>query len=352
MDMRDLSEPRLTAGRLFLVAVAMLATGVAGTSADAQTGLTALTARAPDEIAKIHAGPGGVLLTSRQGRVFRLAVSGDRLSLVPDSGALLPRPQLLAGMIPGGGVAQGARNIRRAWFVNPTRRYPHGALGDDVEAGGLRAVLGSGIAVEHRLDAGSVFEDLVPRIVDVDGDGRDEILAIRSALGRGSSLVLLSADEGGINVLAETPQMGGTNRWMNPVGIGDFDGDGEIEVGAVETPHIGGVLTIYKLSRGALRPIVSRLGFSNHRMGSTELGLSVVTDANGDGVVDIVIPDASRFQVKAVSFAGSRYAEVAATRHTAEVSTNMIAAELDGLPGEEVVYGLSDGTVVVLRFLR
>ena len=318
----------------------------------AQAGLTALTAKSPGTVIKFFVVPGGVLLQAGRGRVYRVVVKGDRVTLQPDTGALLPRAQLLAGMIPNGGVAQGARNIRRVWFTRPTRRYPHGALGDKIEAGGLRAILSTGVSVEYRLDAASVFEDLTPRLVDLDADGKDEIAVVHSYLGRGAALALFTADEIGMRLLAESRPIGATNRWLNPIGAGDFDGDGEIELAAVVTPHMGGVLTVYKLSRGALRPIYTRLGFSNHAMGSTELGVSAIIDADGDGISDIVLPDASRRSVKAVTVKGGRFAELAVARHTTEVKTNLVAAELDGRPGEEVVYGLADNTVVVLRFRR
>jgi len=71
---------------------------------------------------------------------------------------------------------------------------------------------------------------------------------------------------------------------------------------------------------------------------------------DGDGVIDIVLPDASRRNVKALTVRGGRFVEFAIARHATEVKTNILAAELDGQPGEEVVYGLEDKTVVVLRF--
>ena len=327
-------------------------TNLEGGRALAQAGLTALTVQSPGTVIKFFAVPGGVLLQAGRGRVYRVAVSGDRVSLQPDTGALLPRAELLAAMIPNGGIAHGAKNIRRAWLVSPTHRYPHGALGDKIEAGGVRAILSSGVSVEYRLDAASVFEDLTPRLVDLDADGKDEIAVVRSYLGRGSALAVFSAEEIGMRLFAESPPIGATNRWLNPIGAGDFDGDGEIELAAVVTPHIGGVLTVYKYSRDPLRPIYSRFGFSNHAMGSRELGLSAMTDADGDGVIDIVLPDASRRNVKAMTVRGGRFGELAIARHAAEVKTNIVAAELDGQPGEEVIYGLEDNTVVVLRFRR
>ncbi|PMR68583.1 hypothetical protein CR158_22340 [Halomonas heilongjiangensis] len=38
------------------------------------------------------------------------------------------------------------------------------------------------------------------------------------------------------------------NRWLNPVGVADLSGNGEAEIAAVTTPHIGGVLRVYRRS--------------------------------------------------------------------------------------------------------
>jgi hypothetical protein len=35
-------------------------------------------------------------------------------------------------------------------------------------------------------------------------------------------------------------------RRLNPVGFGDFDGDGAMEVAYVQTPHIGGILIVMR----------------------------------------------------------------------------------------------------------
>ena len=78
-----------------------------GGRALAQAGLTALTVQSPGTVIKFFAVPGGVLLQAGRGRVYRVTVSGDRVSLQPDTGALLPRAELLAAMIPNGGIAQG-----------------------------------------------------------------------------------------------------------------------------------------------------------------------------------------------------------------------------------------------------
>ena len=57
-------------------------------------------------------------------------------------------------------------------------------------------------------------------------------------------------------------------RWLNPVGVGDFDGDGRREIAAVVTPHLGVTLKLYEWKGERLEPKHEAAGFSNHAIGS------------------------------------------------------------------------------------
>ena len=104
-----------------------------------------------------------------------------------------------------------------------------------------------GKVVTFALRPDSVFEDLIPRLVDVDQDGRDEIIVVRSHEEAGASVVLLGLRGNRLIRLAESVAIGIPNRWVNPIGAADFDGDGQAEIAAVETPHIGGKLLLLEI---------------------------------------------------------------------------------------------------------
>ena len=253
-----------------------------------------------------------------------------------------------ADALPDGETGRGVNDVAAAWLVDPTRRYDHGVLGDAIEAGGLRVRLRGGAELDTRLPADSVFEDLRPRVVNLDGDGRDEILVVRSYLEAGAALAVYGVRDGELVQLAQTDPIGRAHRWLNPAGVGDFDGDGGLEIAYVETPHIGGILYILSFQDGRLRREGRRHGFSNHAMGSRALGLAAVLDLDGDGAEELILPSAGRRELKIVSFAGGEFQELGEIVHRAAIVTDFRVRDLDGNGRPDIAYGLADGTLVTL----
>ncbi|MBL4615510.1 MAG: VCBS repeat-containing protein [Magnetovibrio sp.] len=218
-----------------------------------------------------------------------------------------PLPRIL----PDGIVAEGRNDILTAWLSTPTERYAHGALGDTIEAAGISVVLKDGTRLTLELPENAVFEDRYPRLVDLDRDGRDEMVVVKSTLSQGAALVIIGVREGQLQILAQSKPIGRANRWLNPVGVGDFDADGQIELAYVETPHIGGTLRILRWQDDQLVEVYAEYGFSNHLIGTPEMGLATVLDTNGDGVTDLVVPNTSRRILRVVTFKGGTFKELA-----------------------------------------
>ncbi|MDH3713738.1 MAG: VCBS repeat-containing protein [Gammaproteobacteria bacterium] len=206
--------------------------------------------------------------------------------------------------IPHSTVVRGNRDIATAWLAEPTRRYAHGVLGDDIEAAAIRVQNRDGIRYSLQLADDSVFEDLTPRLADIDGDGRDEIWTVRSDAVAGARLEAYVLVDGVLRRRFATPPIGSGYRWLNPVGVADFDGDGHREAAYVQTPHIGGILTVVR-PHGRQLVVVARLrGYSNHVMGSTRLDLAAIADLDRNGGADIVLPDQGRTRLVVISLAG------------------------------------------------
>ena len=282
------------------------------------------------------------------GRFFRVTTNQEGLGLQPTSGpAEAPRP---SDIIPHGKIAVGNNDIAMAWLADGTERYAHGVLGDKIEASAVRVLTASRAPVDFVLREDSVFEDVAPRLLDVDRDGRDEILVVRSHHEAGASLLLLGLRGDRLVRLAESQAIGTPNRWINPVGAADFDGDGLIEIAAVETPHIGGQLLIYKIDGRRLREVARFVGYTNHVAGSAELGLSAIFDVNGDGKSDIVLPSQDRRELRAVTFAKGTLATLESVKLHRAVTTALIVADVDRNGALDIVFGDEGGYVnVILR---
>ncbi len=247
--------------------------------------------------------------------------------------------------IPHGRLAAGGG--LEAWYGAPTDRYGHGVLGDAIEAGDL-LVSDGGDTLSHTLAQDSVFEDLEPRIVDADGDGRPEILTIKSYLRAGATIALFAPRDGALLALAEAPPIGTPNRWLNPAGVADYDGDGRPEIALVETPHIGGIIVLYRWDGGArLEPLLRWPGYSTHAIGSTVLAMSHSHDWNGDGVIDLLLPRQNRAVLAVVTLAGGAPRELAHAPHENVIDTALVPIERRDA-GPALLYGLSDGSAWLL----
>jgi hypothetical protein len=261
-----------------------------------------------------------------------------------------PSPVAPSDMIPHASVTRGENNIAAAWLATATDRYNHGVLGDEIEAAAVAVQLRDGGVLRYDLPADSVFEDLTPRLHDMDGDGDDEIILVRSDLYGGAAVSILTVGAAGLEIFAEAYPIGLAHRWLNPVGAADFDGDGVMEVAAVVTPHLRGVLSFYKPDGQRLKPFAAAPGFSTHYIGSTILGMSVILDANNDGRQDIVLPSLDRTTLYAVGFNDGGILEIFETvRQDSEITTAIVAADIDGQGNADIVYGLDNGAIILIR---
>ena len=217
---------------------------------------------------------------------------------------LVSAPAAASKRIASSQAVRGHKDIAWVWLGSPTLRYPHTALGAATHAGSLHVLTkesapgaqGRLQEISYELPLNRVFEDRVPRLADMDGDGREEVIVIESDAIKGSALVVFGVKAGKLVEIARSASTGSTFRWLNPVGVADFDGDGKLDIASVITPHIGGLLTLYHFKPPALASYAQAMDVSNHRMGALEQQLAVIVEKPGMRAT-IIVPD---MQLKAL----------------------------------------------------
>ncbi|MCR8725320.1 FG-GAP repeat domain-containing protein [Frigidibacter sp. ROC022] len=162
----------------------------------------------------------------------------------------------------------------RAWFDGPVDRYRHGVFGREHEPSQLWVYeVGNHGLCGHvlTLDSDHVFEDLAPRLADLDGDGNNEIIVVRSHLRKGAQLAVYRWTGRELELAAATGYIGRTHRWLAPLAVGDLDGDGLPELAYVDRPHLARVLRVVRMQGDRLVPVARLDGVTNHKFGAARI---------------------------------------------------------------------------------
>ena len=201
-----------------------------------------------------------------------------------------------------------AEDIRRATYEDPTTRYAHGVLGDAIEHGTLALVTASGKRLRIVLPEDRVFEDTEPRLFDVDLDGEREVIVVEAQSALGARLSIY--DDTGL--VAATPHIGRSNRWLAPIGAADLDGDGAIEIAYVDRPHLAKTARVWRFEDGALVEVGQFPGVTNHRIGERDIAGGIRDCGEGP---EMIVADASWNRLLALTFDGEAVSATDIGRH-------------------------------------
>jgi hypothetical protein len=194
-----------------------------------------------------------------------------------------------------GGAA--AADVTAARYTEPTTRYTHGILGDAVEFGALVMTV-DGTEVTLRLPETHVFEDVAPRLIDINLDGVHEVMVVETKLTEGARI---SIYDGTGALVAATPHIGQSNRWYAPVGAADLDGDGLVEVAFIDRPHLAKTLRVWRYDGGDFTEVAAIAGVTNHRIGETDIAGGIRDCGAGP---EMIVATADWTRLLAVQFDG------------------------------------------------
>lgn len=279
---------------------------------------------------------------------------------------LTPGDPPLALAMGGDGVVVGSALGATAWFPDPlpdarvtevsgsalvalsgpTGRYDHGVLGDAVEASAVDVRDENGPVVRIEVGPEEVIEGIAAMGVQLIADeAGDQLLVTVSDAAAGARLRAYSLDG---SVIAESEAIGQGYRWLHQIGAGRLAPDGVLEIIAIRTPHIGGVVEAYRLVDDRLELAASTSGYSSHQLGSANLDMALLVDADGDGRLDLVVPTQDMTELALLARTEDGFAELGRLALEGALVTNVAATqEADG--GLAFAAGMADGRLRIFR---
>ncbi|MDW3182249.1 VCBS repeat-containing protein [Roseobacter sp.] len=205
------------------------------------------------------------------------------------------RARLALCLVAGGQAVAAEPVIIAASYAGPTTRYAHAVLGDATEHTTLVLRYADGTERRFSLPDDLVFEDIAPRLVDLDFDGAAEVIAVESSQTKGARLAVYGAD----GRITSTPHIGTRFRWLAPVGAADLDGDGVMEIAYVDRPHLAKTLRLWRYENGRLSELAALPGVTNHRIGEADIAGGIRTCA---GVAEMIVASANWSRLVSVSY--------------------------------------------------
>ena len=183
-------------------------------------------------------------------------------------------------------------------LAEPTDRYPHSALGDNLEATAVAVVTVGVNEVEmvYRSE-NDVIESIAPLLADVDGDGIDDVVLTVSN-DREAWIVVASSTGGG--VLATSDLVDRLLGWRQLVAVGPLGPNGETEIAEIVYPDTNGSVQFLSLTGSDLAVAASRTGYRSHEFGARNLEQALAADVDRDGHREVIVPTLDRQNIAGV----------------------------------------------------
>jgi len=217
-------------------------------------------------------------------------------------------------------------NIHLLVLSDPTTRYDHGVVGDELEASAITLIETEPeirVIRTIKIQEPDVIEGISAIWADINNDEYGDIIVTLSNNQTGARIVAFNEDG---SLLAESDPIGLGYRWRHQLAVAEFEADKPPFLVSVRTPHIGGIVEFFQYNNGRLEIVKEIKGFSAHSIGSRNLDSAIAADFNNDGIVELLAPDQPYTSLGVISING-----VLATIPLKDVlTTNLSGTEVGG----------------------
>ncbi|MBT8249938.1 MAG: hypothetical protein KJN81_06715, partial [Acidimicrobiia bacterium] len=231
---------------------------------------------------------------------------------------------------------------RLAVLSDPTDVYPHGILGDDIEAATV-TIIDSGVELTIDAPDGTVFEMIKPMWADIDDDGEHELLMTASNDSEGARLI---AYESTGEIAATSDPIGRGSRWLNQLAVAPTGPLGETEIIEVRTPHIGGIVRWYQLTDGRFELQATASEYSTHRIRSRNVDQGIAIDVTGDERPEILVPTQDQGRLVALTRTADGARSVLSIDLPDRLTTNLATVEHSNQSATLIV-GTADRSLLI-----
>ena len=236
-------------------------------------------------------------------------------------------------------------------FSRPTNDISPGRLGDDLEAKGVAVFNWDGrtlrLQSEFELPDGQVFEMLTP-IVAGTGAIEDQVIMIPvKEDNKGTQVRSYTYSTGRIRERRKGPLFDG-DQWVHILGSSKL-GNGErvYLITALVPENDEEDLELYRLDLAQTR-ITLNSSVGTHLSGSRLLETTLIGDMNHDGEIELLAPGKGRSSLAIYSLDSNRLKRKEIFNSSGEIGTNLCPGDFNGDGNSDVMFGLNDGTLIVL----
>ncbi|MDF1526621.1 MAG: VCBS repeat-containing protein [bacterium] len=236
-------------------------------------------------------------------------------------------------------------------FSSPTIDISPGRLGDDLEAKGVAVFSWDGRTLrlqnEFELPDGQVFETLTPMVAGT-GTAEDQVMMIPvKEDNKGTQIRSYTYSSGRVRERRKGPLFDG-DQWVHILGSSKLGKGERVYLITAQVPESDeGDLELYRLDLAQTR-ITLNSSVGTHLSGSRLLESTLIGDMDHDGEIELLAPGKGRSSLAIYSLDSNRLKRKEIFNSSGEIGTNLCPGDFNGDGKSDVMFGLDDGTLVVL----